>query len=121
MPAEYKIDKALGIVFSLAYGTINDDEAYSHQDKLRKDHDFDPSFSQLADFTKVTLVDLSADAIHHLAERNPFGLGSKRAFVAPMNLMYGLARMFQMLTDDHPDELTVFRDMQEARKYLSLD
>jgi hypothetical protein len=29
--------------------------------------------------------------------------------------------MFQILTDHHPDELSVFRDMQEARKYLSLD
>jgi len=121
MPAEYKIDKVLGIVFSLAHGTLSDDEAYSHQDKLRNDPDFDPSFSQLADFTKVAKVDLSTDGIHHLARRNPFGGGSKRAFVAPMDLMYGLARMFQILTDDHPDELTVFRDMQEARKYLSLE
>jgi len=76
---------------------------------------------QLADFTKVTQVDLSTDAIPHLAERNSFGVGSKRAFVAPIDLMYGLARMFQILTDDHPDELNVFRDMQEARKYLSLE
>jgi len=76
--------------------------------------------SQLADFSKVTKVYLSTDAIHHLAERNPFGLGSKRAFVAPVDLLYGLVRMFQILTDNHPDELTVFRDIHEARKYLSL-
>ena len=82
------------MVFCSIHGTITDDEAFSFQDKLRNDHDFDPSFSQLADFTKVTLVDLSTNAIHHLAERNPFGLGSKRAFVAPSDLMYGLSRMF---------------------------
>jgi len=121
MPAEYKINKFSGVVFSSAHGTLIENEAYSHQDKLRNDPAFDPTFSQLADFTKVTQVDLSTNAIHHLAERNPFGLGSKRAFVAPMDLLYGLARMFQILTDDHPDELTVFRDIQEARKYLSLD
>ena len=121
MPTEYKINKSLGVVFSSAYGTIIDDEAFSHQDKLRNDPDFVSNFSQLADFSKVTKIYLSTDAIHHLAERNPFGLGSKRAFVAPVDLLYGLVRMFQILTDNHPDELTVFRDIHEARKYLSLE
>jgi len=120
MPAEYKIDKILEVVFSAAHGIITDKEAYSHQDKLRNDPDFSPGFSQFFDFTLITGAELSIDAIHHLAERNPFGLGSKRAFVAPSDLMYGLSRMFQVLTSDHSDELTVFRDMDEARKYLSL-
>ena len=121
MPAEYKINKFLGVVCSSAHGTLIENEAYSHQDKLRNDPAFDPSFSQLADFTKVTQVDLSTNAIHHLAERNPFGIGSKRAFVTPKDMMYGLARMFQILTDNHLDELMIFRDIQEARKYLCLD
>jgi hypothetical protein len=121
MPAEYTIDKLSGVVFSFAHGNVTDQDAYSHQDRLRKDPDFDPGFCQLFDYTKVTQVDLSSDAIHHLAERNPFGLGSCRAFVVPSDLLYGLSRMFQILTDHHPDELSVFRDMQEARKYLSLD
>lgn len=121
MPAEYKIDTLLGVVFSFAYEIITDKDAYSHQDKLRKDPAFNPSFNQLFDFTKLTHADLSTDAIHHLAEKNPFGLGSKRAFVAPLDLMYGLSRMFQVLTNHHQDELSVFRDMHEARKHLSLE
>jgi len=120
MPAEYKIDTSSGVVFSLAQGVLTENDAYSHQDKLRKDPDFDPSFSQLFDFVNVGQVLLSTEAIHHLAERNPFGLGSKRAFVAPSDLMYGLSRMFQVLITDHQNELSVFRDMQEAHKYLSL-
>ena len=94
MPAEYKIGKILGIVFSAAHGIVTDKEAYSHQDKLRNDLGFDPGFPQLFDFTSVAQAELSIDAIHYLAERNPFGLGSKRAFVAPSDLMYGLSRMF---------------------------
>lgn len=121
MPVEYKIDKILGIVFSAAHGIVTDKEAYSHQDKLRNDLGFDPGFPQLFDFTSVAQAELSIDAIHYLAERNPFGLGSKRAFVAPSDLMYGLSRMFQVLTIEHQDELSVFRDMHEARNYLSLE
>ena len=121
MPVEYKIDKLSGGVFSSASGIITDLDAYSHQDKLRNDPEFDPCFFQLFDCTKVTQADLSTDAIHQLAERNPFGLGALRAFVAPSDLMYGLSRMFQILTDHHQDELSVFRDIHEARKHLSLD
>ena len=120
MPAEYKIDTLSGVVFSLAHGILTDHDAFSHQNKLRKDPDFNPSFSQLFDFVNVGQVLLSTEAIHHLAERNPFGPGSKRAFVAPSDLMYGLSRMFEVLITDHQNELSVFRDMQEAHLHLSL-
>lgn len=121
MPAEYNIDTSLRIVFSAAHGTITDHDAFSHQDNLRNEVGFDPGFSQFFDFTKVTKVELSTEAIHRLAERNLFGLGSKRAFVVSSDLMYGLSRMFQVLITDYQDELTVFRDIHEARRYLSLE
>ena len=121
MPAEYTIDKLSGGVFSSAYGIITDQDAYSHQDRLRNDPEFNPGYFQLFDFTKVTQADISTEAIHLLAERNPFGQGSHRAFVVPSDLMYGLSRMFQILTDHHQDKLSIFKDIHEARKYLSLE
>jgi hypothetical protein len=122
MPAEYKIDKARRMIFSVAYGTLTDLEVHSHQEKLRDDPDFDSSFSQLVDCTDVTKADdLSTDAIYELARRHLFGAESKRAFVAPKKLLFGLFRMFQILTDDYPDELVVFEDLPEARKYLKLE
>jgi len=53
MPAEYKIDKSKKMVFTKAYGILTDQEAYTHQDKLRNDPDFDPGYSQLIDSTNV--------------------------------------------------------------------
>ena len=122
MPTEYKIDKSLRMVFSKAYGDLTNQDVNSHQNRLRDDPDFDPSFSQLVDCTDVTKADdLSSDGIYELARRNPFGAGSHRAFVAPKKLLYGLFRMFQILTDDYPDELIVFKELTEARKYLKLE
>jgi hypothetical protein len=121
MPAEYKIDTSRRMVFSKAYGILTDQDVNSHQEKLRDDPDFDSSFSQLVDCTNVTKADdISTDAIYELARRHLFGAESKRAFVAPKKLLYGLLRMFQILTNDYPDELVVFKDMTEARKYLKL-
>ena len=122
MPAEYKIDKSQRMVFSKAYGNLTDQDVYSHQEMLREDPDFDSNFSQLVDCTNVTIADdLSTDAIYELARRNLFEAESQRAFVAPQKLMYGLIRMFQILTNDYPDELVVFKEMTEARKYLKLN
>ncbi len=121
MPVDYTIDKSLRMVFSKAHGIMTDEEIYAHQEKLRDDPDFDPGFWQLADCTRVTKADdLSTDAIYELARRNPFGEGSKRAFIAPKKLLFGLLRMFQILTEDYPDELLVCKDMAEAHMYLKL-
>jgi hypothetical protein len=122
MPADYTIDKTQRMVFSKAYGILTDQDIISHQKMLRDDPDFDPSFSQLVDCTKVIKADdLSTDAIYELARRNLFGAESQRAFVAPKKLLYGLFRMFQILTNDYPDELVVFKDLTEAREYLKLE
>jgi len=122
MPVDYTIDKSQRMVFSKAYGILMDQDIISHQEMLRDDPEFDPGFSQLADCTGVTKADdLSTDAIYELARRNLFGAESKRAFVAPQKLVYGLIRMFQILTEDYPDELLVCKDLTEARKYLKLD
>ncbi len=37
------------------------------------------------------------------------------------DVIYGMARMFQILTDDRPATSEVFKDMAEARKWLGLE
>ncbi|MGB3647866.1 MAG: hypothetical protein WBG28_10175 [Desulfobulbales bacterium] len=122
MPADYKIDKSKRIVFNIAYGNLTDQDVFKHQDKLRNDPDFDPSFSQLVDCTNVTQIDgLSLKAISVLADRDPFGLGSQRAFVAPHNPDYDVFRLYELLTTVHEDVVVVFRDMSEAHDFLNLE
>jgi hypothetical protein len=122
MPADYKIEKSKKMVFSLAYGNLTDQDVFMHQGKLRTDPDFDPSFSQLVDCTNVTQIDnLSLKALYALAERDPFGLGSQRAFVAPHNPDYDVFRLYELLTTAHEDVVVVFRDMEETYKFLNLE
>jgi hypothetical protein len=122
MPADYKIDKSQSMVFSLAYGNLTDQDVFMHQGKLRTDPDFDPSFSQLVDCTNVTQIDnLSLKALYVLADRDPFGFGSQRAFVAPHNPDYDVFRLYELLTTAHEDVVVVFRDMEETYKFLNLE
>ncbi len=51
MPLFYKIDKERRLVMSTGSGVFSVADAVSHMEKLSKDPDFDPGFSQIADFT----------------------------------------------------------------------
>jgi hypothetical protein len=122
MPATYHIDRERQIVFSTGSGILTDADAIAHQERLRADPLFQPHFRQLLDSRGVEQFELTTECIRRLAERNPFGTGAKRAFVADRAIMYGFARMFEMLTDGRTqDEFRVFTDMVEALAWLGLD
>jgi hypothetical protein len=72
MPAYFKIDKERRLVMSAAAGVFTIDEALAHQEKLLKDLDFDPDFSQLWDLTQVTKWEITAADVRRLAQRNLF-------------------------------------------------
>src|SRR5271155_1221991 len=100
MPAFYKIDKAHKVVLSTASGVFDLAMALAHQDQLLRDPDFDPSYSQLLDYTHVTRLDIDADDIRKLAERSVFWPCARRAFLVSGDLEFGLARMFEMLREN---------------------
>ena len=120
MPATYRIDIERKMVFTLTTGTLTDADCLKHRDQLLKDPKMDSSFDQLADCTQVTSFEVSTDGVHALADHNPFGEGSRRAFVVSTDHCYGMARMYQALTDHHAHVLTVFRDLATARNWLRL-
>ncbi|HEV2196770.1 MAG TPA: hypothetical protein VGR55_14395 [Candidatus Acidoferrum sp.] len=97
MPEFYKIDKERRLILTTGSGVLTLADAVSHMDKLSKDQDFDPNFSQIVDFTQVTRIELSADDIRRLAQRTIFSPSSRRAFIAPDEVAFGIGRMFQIL------------------------
>jgi hypothetical protein len=121
MPAHYKIDKARRLVSSVATGTFTDDDLRGHTRGLAADPDFDPSFRQIFDLRGITDLDLTGPQMRERARENPWKEGSRRAFVCSREVVYGMARMYQLLTDDGPDEIRVFRKMSEALAWLGLD
>jgi hypothetical protein len=121
VPADYEIDVQRAIVLSRAWGRVLGEEFVDHQKRLRRDPDFKPHFDQLWDCRDVESTQASAEDMRELAANNPFTGGSRRAVVAPSNAVFGLSRMFEILTEDTQDEFKVFRDWDEARSWLGLD
>lgn len=123
MPVEYVIHPDLELVLSQAYGRVTDSDLLEHERQLRSDEQFAPHFNQLFDFTQLNQNEITSQGVRALADRNPFGAGSKRALIADQRDLetFGLLRMFEILTSDQSDESTVqYDDLRNAAAWFGL-
>jgi hypothetical protein len=119
MPAFYKIDKERRLVLSTGWGVFSLADALSHQQRLSKDRDFDPSFSQIADFTHITGMELTGDDIRQFAQRGIFSAHSRRAIIVPNEAAFGLGRMYETLRGLEGEKgIRVFRTLEEALDWV---
>lgn len=80
-----------------------------------------PPCRGILDFSKVTDFEVSTAAIREVAASPPvFPAGYMRVLVIPRDFIYGLARMFQILTEETRPELRVVRTMEEAYGLLEV-
>ena len=120
MPASYKIDKKNRWVHTVHWGVLSRADFVSIVDRGLKDPDFDPSFGEIADFTEVTQVEVSGDDIRELAQKNIFSPHSRRAIVVPNDVIFGLARMYEILRDLQGETgIRVFRTLDEALDWVA--
>jgi len=81
-----------------------------------------PPCHGILDFSKVTEFEVSSAAIRQVAAAPAaFPAGYIRVLVIPKDLIYGLARMFQILTENSRPELHVVRTMDEAFRLLHVE
>ena len=75
---------------------------------------------ELLDVRAVTEVDVTGADIRRVAERERLGPTriSRMAIVTGSTVGYGLSRMFQMLADEAEYEIEVFRELDDALKWL---
>jgi len=119
MPAHYKIDKERRLVMSTIFGVATMADGLAHQEKLRKDPDFDPSFSQLMDYTHVVRFEITAEDVRTLAQQSIFSPHSRRAMLVSGDLAFGLARMFEALRESFGEQgIRVFRNLDEALDWV---
>ncbi len=83
-----------------------------------------PSKLALWNFMLGTLAPISSQEMEVLVKRTETIAtrkeGEKVAFVAPKDIDYGMARVFQALSEpkSSPLEIEIFRDMDTAQKWL---
>ena len=97
---------------------MTDRELLTHVRALTIDPRFSRDFRQLVDLRDVTDVQITASCIREMARLNPYGAGARRAVVVTNDVVFGMARMYQILSDESPDELQIFRKVDEGLEWL---
>ncbi|HVO35497.1 MAG TPA: hypothetical protein VMT21_08035 [Gemmatimonadales bacterium] len=116
MPADYRIDASERIVYCRAWGVLTNHDLETHRAALYADPAFRPDLAQLYDFTAVTKLEITADALRNLAETTRFSPTARRALVASTDLAFGMARMYSLMTQF--EFVEVFRDEASAMRWL---
>jgi len=120
MPGAYTIDLARSLVLSRGWGVVTDRELLAHVRALTADPRFAPHFRQLADLRDGTDMQVTASTIREMVRLNPFWAGARRALVVTSDVVFGMARMYQLLRDESPDELQIFRKVDDALQWLGI-
>ena len=118
MPCGYTIDLARSLVLSRGWDLVTDRELLAHVRALTADPRFARDFRQLADLRDVADVQITASCIREMVRLNPFGAGARRAVVVTNDVVFGMARMYQILSDESSDALQIFRKMDDALQWL---
>jgi len=106
-------------VMTTVSGLVTLADGLAHQEKLSNDPDFDPSFSQLMDFTQVEKFEIAAGEVATLAQRSVFSLESRRAILVNGDLAFGLARMFEVHRESVGEKgIRVFWDLDDALAWV---
>ena len=117
MPADNRIDRSKRIVYSRAWGVLTDEDLKSNRAALFADPGFEPNLSQLYDFTNVTEVRITSEALLSLAMTSRFSPTSRRAVVVSSDEAFGMARMYSILSG-REELIQVFRDRASAMQWL---
>jgi hypothetical protein len=122
---EYKLflNKEHSYFVTEASGTVDTQGLLNLFEKIIKHEDWYTGLNTLINFSEITLVTLKSDEISQISNMTKSlkkVLGDGRcAFVMNQQVDYGLARMFQMMTEPHVDfQIEIFTSLTEAETWL---
>jgi hypothetical protein len=122
MEVERITDLKARVIVLVVSGELDDRGLLSLGEELAKTPEAELDFSLLIDLRKasgqnVTSAGTRAAAAHPLVLKP----ASRRAVVVPSELGFGMARMYEMLREGSGAKMRVFRDYDEAERWVSSD
>lgn len=120
MGASYRLDADRRLVLTTLAGVVTEDDLDGLENTMSKDPAFDPTWPVLVNATHLDPAAISAEGLRYRAAQvRP--LHHRVAVVAPADVVFGLARMFQMLTEGNGNQIEVFRTPREALAWLGVE
>ena len=121
MPTFYKIDTQRKFVLTTGSGFVTKQEVFTLQDQMSSDPEFDPSFSQVADFAQLTNTDIGMGDVRTFAQRDAFSIHSRRAIIVKGDIAFGFAKIFELYRQmTGANGIRVFRNHDKAFDWILL-
>lgn len=122
MGCSFEFDPVNNILLYCWEGSLTDEALLKGDADGRRLLAARPPCRGILDFSKVTTVDASSDAVRRIALRSPaYGIGQAVVFVAPKDVLYGLSRMFVTVGEQSRSRAHVVRTMEEAYRLLGVE
>jgi hypothetical protein len=123
MSVQSTVDPNSGVIVHAVSGMLDIDEVVSALERIVNHPLFRPGAHVLWDFSGARSGNLDARELRNLVRQvgermDGRGEGYKTALVAPRDVDYGLARMYEAYASELPVELCVFRSSGEAWDWL---
>lgn len=101
-------------------GVLTQAEVLEQVRQLLADPAVDPVFSQLVDCRQVTELKCTAEEVRQIADADIFSAQSRRAFLVTDDLLYGLARMYEIHRELKGESgIRVFRSFDDAIEWVT--
>jgi hypothetical protein len=117
-----KIDKDWRMAQVKAWGKVNSHELKDIFIETVEHPDWDAGFSMLCDYNEILNFDVTSNDIYNIIEWQESidaMIGDGRcAVVADRDLVYGMTRMWQILSSNRSQQVCVFRQMNNAITWL---
>ena len=125
MPISFKIFEDDGFFLSTWVGSISDSDLQSSYKQLLEDEKFKPGFNEIVDARNAQISDVTSEGLRNLSSMVESHLagkceGFKTAVIAHKDFLYGMSRMYEMISDGKTETVRVFRGPSEAIKWLGI-
>ena len=122
MPVSNRIDQSEKVIYTTFEGEITDQQIVQHAARMLRDPEIDSSFVELIHSKTSSVKGFTSSGARAIADvlKDSSGPG-KIGVVASEDVEFGLARMIELLADESPIEIQVFRDQADARSWLGIE
>jgi len=121
MSLNYTIHANGSLILERGSGVLSDADVALHFQTLAKDDRIDPNPRVLSDLRDVDHIDLTEHGFRKALNNQGRILADKAAIVAPVELTFGLSRIYETLATELGNEVRVFRDWHEALHWLDVE
>jgi hypothetical protein len=121
MTVDFRVDKEEGIVYGTLTGVVDVDQILEGLAGMVASGDFRPGLNGITDLRNMVWESDQDDLrrlVHFMIEHREEIGPSRSAIVVAGDRAYGMSRMFEVFSEESSIDVRVFRDFDEAKRWI---